>query len=313
MPIEIFQNSSASTLNGAINNSVTSLVVTDASKFPATGNFRIIIDSEILLVTAVSGTTFTIVRGIEGTTAAAHSNGAAITHVLTAGSFQQWLTDRGIIINTNPGDRKPVTAGTYDEEFEGTIDTLPSGWSWVSAPSGGDTWTLNSDYPSILCLTSAGGGSNYILKKTISPATNFGFWLKIAFATTVNNESSNVRLYLYNSTEAEGRCAEFHPSGPGGINVRGLVTSGSSEGVWAGPYLIGQIVNTLYIGVVKDSSNNWEAYCSNNGIGWSRFAGPTSHSFTVDHISIKMNTPSSKTGKTGLDWLRYKPDLTFPG
>lgn len=93
MAREQFSNFAESTLDGGINNSVTSLTVSDASLFPSEGNFRILIDDEILLVTNVSGSTFTVSRGQEGTSAASHSNGAAVDHVLTAGALDQFRAD----------------------------------------------------------------------------------------------------------------------------------------------------------------------------------------------------------------------------
>jgi len=49
------------------------------------GQFRIAIESELLLVTAGEATTtWTVTRGVEGTTAAAHAGGATVAHVLTA-------------------------------------------------------------------------------------------------------------------------------------------------------------------------------------------------------------------------------------
>ncbi len=86
-------NAADSLLDGAINNSVTSLDVDDASAFPAAGNFRILIDSEIILVTAVSSNTFTLVRGQEGTAGASHLDNAPVTHILTAGSLNQLGAD----------------------------------------------------------------------------------------------------------------------------------------------------------------------------------------------------------------------------
>lgn len=88
--MEQFGNNASTTLNGSILSGATSLVVTSAANFPTTGNFRIIVDSgvnlEYMLVTAVSGTTFTVTRGQEGTTAVAHSSLVQVVHVVTAGS-----------------------------------------------------------------------------------------------------------------------------------------------------------------------------------------------------------------------------------
>jgi hypothetical protein len=88
---EQFANAAQTTLNGSISNSVTSLVVTSASAFPVIGKFRIVIDTEIMLVTSVSGTNFIVTRGVENTTATSHANGAAVTQVLTVGALAAFL------------------------------------------------------------------------------------------------------------------------------------------------------------------------------------------------------------------------------
>ena len=90
--MEVFANNAATTLNGNITSGATTLVVTSASGFPTTGNFRIIVDSEIMLVTAVSGTTFTITRAQEGTSAAAHTSGVGVAHVLTVASLMNIIS-----------------------------------------------------------------------------------------------------------------------------------------------------------------------------------------------------------------------------
>ena len=69
------------TLNGAINASVTTLTLTDASQFPDSGTNFIIIGSEEISYTGVSGNTLTgLTRGVAGTTAASHSDGATVTN-----------------------------------------------------------------------------------------------------------------------------------------------------------------------------------------------------------------------------------------
>jgi len=87
MATEQFSNNAQSNLSTAIAAGDTSLTVVNASAFPASGQFRIIIDREILLVTAVAGNTFTVSRGQEGTTAVAHVQSAYVTHVITAGGL----------------------------------------------------------------------------------------------------------------------------------------------------------------------------------------------------------------------------------
>lgn len=91
---EILKNNSATTLSADITStSATSFTVTDGSVFPATGDFHLLVDTEIMLCTARSTNTLTVVRGQEGTTAATHSNGAAVTLIVTAGVMQQYGRD----------------------------------------------------------------------------------------------------------------------------------------------------------------------------------------------------------------------------
>src|SRR5438128_10489511 len=76
------------TLNGAILAGDTSLIVASFAAFPSSGQYRILIGDELLIVTAGQGTlTWTVTRGAEGTTAAAHADGASIYHTLTAASL----------------------------------------------------------------------------------------------------------------------------------------------------------------------------------------------------------------------------------
>ena len=69
-------------------------VVTSAALFPTTGTFHILVGSELLLVTAVSGTSWTVSRAQEGTGAAPHANGDMVTEVLTTEALDRAIVDR---------------------------------------------------------------------------------------------------------------------------------------------------------------------------------------------------------------------------
>lgn len=72
------------TLNGAITNVATSLVVVSATGYPAVP-FNIQIENEVIRVGAKSGTTFsTLTRGYDGTTGVSHVDGSAVKHVVIA-------------------------------------------------------------------------------------------------------------------------------------------------------------------------------------------------------------------------------------
>ena len=90
MTVELFANLAKTTLNGAINNSTTSITPTSTAGFSTPGGgkqFRITIDSEIMIVTAVTTGVWTVTRGAEGTTASAHANLANIYQTITAASL----------------------------------------------------------------------------------------------------------------------------------------------------------------------------------------------------------------------------------
>ncbi len=75
-------NPLTTTLNGAIDASTTTVVLTSVVNFPSTGTNFIRIGTEDISYTGISGNTLTgVTRGTRGTTAASHSDGATITNV----------------------------------------------------------------------------------------------------------------------------------------------------------------------------------------------------------------------------------------
>jgi hypothetical protein len=86
---EQYRDNATTTLNGAIDNATTTIVVTTGSVFSAVGDFHLKVDSEIMRATARVTNTITVVRAQEGTTAAPHNDLATITQILTAESLQR--------------------------------------------------------------------------------------------------------------------------------------------------------------------------------------------------------------------------------
>jgi hypothetical protein len=89
---DLFANTAITTLAAALTDTVgTSVSVVSSALFPAavTGvsQFRIRIDDELMVVTDVSGTTWTVERGAEGSTAATHLIAAPVYHIVTAGAL----------------------------------------------------------------------------------------------------------------------------------------------------------------------------------------------------------------------------------
>lgn len=87
MPAFQYANNPSTTLSGAVTSVATSISVASGAGFPAVGKFTIVAGSEIMLVTGVSGTIWTVQRGFEGSVASAHNANAPITGVLTRASL----------------------------------------------------------------------------------------------------------------------------------------------------------------------------------------------------------------------------------
>jgi hypothetical protein len=80
-------------LNGGIDNVQTAIAVASSSGYPA-APFTAAIQpdtgsEELIEVTNVSGTNWTVTRGIDGTSAIAHTNGASVRHVASARDFNE--------------------------------------------------------------------------------------------------------------------------------------------------------------------------------------------------------------------------------
>jgi hypothetical protein len=82
------------TLGGGISSSDTSLSLSTVSGLPASFPYTLVIEpdsvnAEVVSCTALAGTIATVTRGQDGTTAVAHSAGAAVYHDHSARDFQE--------------------------------------------------------------------------------------------------------------------------------------------------------------------------------------------------------------------------------
>lgn len=307
--MEQLANNAVTTLNGAINNSTTSVVITSSTNWPSTGYYHIICESEIMLVTARSGTTLTVVRGQEGTSGASHADLSAIAIVLTKETIEHYLRDYGHT-SVALGDRLPNTAGTYDEEFNGVADTLPSGWAFNTTPSGSDEWTLNSRWPSILMVEGNGTVSYAVNRTGLTPgAGDIGFWWKVFGGPVTGSDTPNIRGYLFDTAEANGLGIELYANSDH-YNLRSLQMSASAESVWTSAKDLSFNDTIGYFGLTRTSANVWTAWVSNNGMTWNRF-GTQTKSFTINKFKFSFATTPDQT-RAGIDWFRFRNDILLP-
>jgi hypothetical protein len=94
------------TLNGGIDNSITTITLTDATQFPTSGTVRI--NSEYITYTSISTNDLTgCVRGAFGSTAATHADGATVTGVYVGQSE----------LNAQPNVATSLSSSTSGTEY----------------------------------------------------------------------------------------------------------------------------------------------------------------------------------------------------
>lgn len=99
MPVLRYFSSVAqpTTLSGNIVSGTTSITVAATTGFPSTTPYTLALDygastEELVDVTAVAGTTLTVTRAVDGTSAQSHSLGAVVRHVASGRDFSDYQT-----------------------------------------------------------------------------------------------------------------------------------------------------------------------------------------------------------------------------
>lgn len=132
-------NNVSSTLNGAINNSTTTVVLTDASAFPASG--FVTIGTEAISYTSKTGNSLNgVVRGADGTTAASHLDGSGASHYVVAAhhnalkneiiAVEQQLSDEMAAIKEPTGFPSASTTTISVVDGTRTFTIAPTGASF---------------------------------------------------------------------------------------------------------------------------------------------------------------------------------------
>lgn len=172
MPIEGFANNAATTVASAASavsaGTTESWTVASSSAFPVASStaspatqFAVVdpaAQSEIVRVINVSGTTWTVIRGVEGTTPVSHAAGYTIAHVVTANALQRFTSSNAVALRrwsaaladvaNNPADVMCIG----DSITEGSNSTTVAG-RWVDQ--------MTAQLRALVAVPGVGGGLNY--------------------------------------------------------------------------------------------------------------------------------------------------------
>lgn len=172
MALRYYANAPATTLTTSCSSVATSIVVASTAGLPISYPYTLILDrgtatEEAVSVTAAGGTTLTVTRGIDTTTAYAHAIGATVVHGITAQDVRepnthvnsingvhgvtgdvvgrtdtQTLTNKTVNLSSNTlsGTKAQFNTALSDADFVTSTDASMSGWiSYTPTLQGGYT------------------------------------------------------------------------------------------------------------------------------------------------------------------------------
>lgn len=204
-------NLANSLLQSDINGSVTSLTIdpADQSKFPEVGDYVINVEGELMSVTARSGNTLTVQRGIESTSAVPHLAGVPVRAVLSAGAANAFVVETTGVDSLN---QRPAVASSLDDEFRAA--SLDPSWLTVAPPTGSAymAWSYGSD---AMSASFSGLNQNTVHARLKSHALQIGQSIKcgVKYAFGVKTFDTAARpgfgLVISNGTTSTSRSSVF--------------------------------------------------------------------------------------------------------
>lgn len=259
---ETFTNALETTLDGAINNSVTTVVLTDASTFPLTF-FRIKVEDEIMFVTSRSGNTLTVIRGYESTTAASHVDDSFVNHTVTVGSLQrfrqQLLADAGITDFTD-------SASADDDDFD---DENFSGWTTVQG-SPSSTMTERSHRASLLIPGGSANAQHYGFVKAKVPTGGKFIQLGMNIGGHSGQYPIAGLVFSDGATYGAGRQVQFSFSvNENQFFLRETTNWNNNIGQSGSGGVAPFVLKVMHMRMTWNSSNNYLCEVSPDGISWS--------------------------------------------
>lgn len=230
---EQFANLASSTLAVGINSTDNPVVLQvqpgHGSRFPSTGDFRVVVSdgttSEVLVVTSRSGDNLTATRAAEGTIAASAIGGTPLAHVLTAGGYGAGIDDK---VATHAAAADPH--GVY------VLESLLDAKGDIVVASANDTpakLTVGSNDTVLMADSAAGAGLKWVAPAT--PSTQqFG---DVAAPGTSDTFTRGDHLHGMPASGAPGA----PPSGAAGGVLSGTYPNPSALGSGA------QTIDSFYI------------------------------------------------------------------
>lgn len=287
---EQLRNNAETTLDVGINNSQLTLTVASGLLFPSSGTFRIRINNEILTVTAVAGTTWTVVRGSEGSSAASHSSGDTVSLLLTTAGLDAYRQNY-LLSGTLASLPSAGLAGRIYQPSDSFVTFIDNGTSWKAVGplwkfepptltdytiynQGTATFTQRNDGIHIDAPANSSQDHLRVIYKARG-STSTGWKLTTCF--TMSGSNNNVRhagLGLFDSSSKRIEGIRFLADSNVAPTKQGIgwsdAANGSAYGITTndGWGYRGSRPFTMWLQVEQTSSTQFTFRYSQNGILW---------------------------------------------
>ncbi len=293
--IETFGNNDVTILFSSMGTSDTTVSVVSIAGFPTDGQFRLLIDTELLLVTGYNtgGNQWQVVRGIENTTAATHGEAAQVVCILTRGGLLQLKADAqangGNVFVYREGEPDPTgnIYGTFDGAYNAATSTgVPAtivfddslGDCFIASPINGSNALLSGFDGTLLTVSGLSGLTPNVVGQLLT------IW---DAANSSNNGTFTIVSYISEaSVQVTNPSAVFPDSNAGSIewalnidyNLSQITFSALTPGAYEEPTTLVNIVDgvTFNEGLARVTGGVWVT-C---GFSVQTFLGTLSNSTT---------------------------------
>jgi hypothetical protein len=299
-------NNGTTTLNGAIDSSQTSITVTSGAVFPATGNFRIKISNEIMLVTARSTNDLTVVRGYEGTSAASHGDLTTATLILTADSHDRFGKDNHVLWGYSSLPPLNKLVGTDGSTILTSSDFTWNNQGGASVADAGGTIALRAP-------PSSGNNIRTLYRPTPAPSWTLIAAIKaVCFADDGGTQNPQIGVVLRQSTSSKLFTFGFNRQSTVAMRF-GLDKWTNDTSFSSTPW---KVTNPVFHGElawfkITDNNTNLVFSISNDGLEWHQIFSEARGTFMTlnggvtgpDQFGISINNGANSSGLDSINRL----------
>ncbi len=300
---EQFANNAVTTLDTTIDDDDVTVIVDDESLFPTEPQFRIRIEDELMLVTAVAGATWTVERGIEDTIAVAHTSGNDIVHVLTAEALAQFRADSvqdediadlpaaGLVGRLFIPTESPTILrdnGSTWDSFGPLYRLKPPVLSDFTAVNATGSTTTQEGNTILMVVNATNSGNNLHIQKMAAPAAPYTVIMAIKTGPFFLDSNNGVGICLRKNSD--GKLVTHY------VNAR--ISRAWELDTWSDETNFNSQPTTQILGFtmdvmwlkVEDDNTNRKYFISQDGLYWVQLYSEARTTYiTADEIGFFMN------------------------